>query len=312
MSLKKLTVSTFLWTTIVGSSLLSTESMAQSVFPLYAGPVPNSIETAEPETKTVTNGLIRYGKITQPTLEVWPADPAVANGTAIVICPGGGYSIVAYTHEGTQVAEAFNKLGVTAFVLKYRMPSDKTMKDKSIGPLQDVQTAIKTVRMRAKEWNIDTAKVGIIGFSAGGHLASTAGTHFSKPVIENKEQTDLRPSFMILGYPVINLGDSLMHKGSKVNLLGENASSDQVKYYSNDLQVTPATPPTLLFHAGDDKTVNVLNSVSFYEHLQKNGVQAELHIYPKGGHGFGLENKSTADRWMDRVANWMKTNHWIN
>ncbi|MXV17768.1 alpha/beta hydrolase [Hufsiella ginkgonis] len=284
---------------------------AQNVIPLYPNGVPNSTGNAGEETKTVTNGSIRYGQISKPSLEIWLPPAGKASGAAIVICPGGGYSIVSYTNEGTSIAEAFNKMGVAAFILKYRMPSDISMKDKTIGPLQDAQTAIKIVRQRAKEWGVDTARVGIIGFSAGGHLASTAGTHFNKAVIDNKEGISLRPDFMILGYPVINLTDSLMHQGSRTNLLGTSPPAELVTLYSNDLQVTKRTPPTLLFHAGDDKTVKVANSIRFYESLLRNGVPAELHLYPKGGHGFGLYNKTTSDLWIERVENWMKAGGWI-
>ncbi|MDF3079126.1 MAG: alpha/beta hydrolase [Sphingobacteriaceae bacterium] len=286
---------------------MAVQTQAQLI-PLYPGNIPNSIAGADEETKTNDpNGNIRYGKVSIPTLEIFLAPKDKANGAAVVICPGGGYSIVSYVNEGINIAKEFNKMGISAFILKYRIPSDKIMADKSIGPLQDAQTAIKTVRQRAKEWNIDTARVGIIGFSAGGHLASTAGTHFNKPVIENKEGISLRPSFMILGYPVISFSDSLMHKGSKTNLLGAEPSASQIELYSNELQVTKQTPPTLLFHAGDDKTVKVGNSLKFYEALQQHGVPAELHIYAKGGHGFGINNKTTEDKWMDRVENWLKT-----
>jgi acetyl esterase/lipase len=291
--------------------LISACAGAQNVFPLYPAGVPNSKPSPETETKTVTNGSIRYGKISQPTLEVWLPPAGKANGTAIVICPGGGYSIVSYTNEGTNIAEAFNKIGVTAFILKYRMPSDSYIQNKTIAPLQDAQMAIKTIRERAKEWNIDTAKVGIIGFSAGGHVASTALTHFNTPVIDNANGTSLRPTFGILGYPVVNLTDSLMHKGSRDNLLGPSPSQEMIRLYSNDLQVTRQTPPTLLFQAADDRTVKVGNSIAFFEALVKNGVQAEMHIYPKGGHGFGINNRTTPDQWIDRVENWMKANGWV-
>lgn len=285
---------------------------AQTVLPLYADKIPNSIQNTEKEEKNVNNtGQIRYGKVTAPTLEVHLPEKDKANGAAVVIVPGGGYRIVSYTNEGTDIAAAFNKMGVAAFILKYRLPSDQTMADKSIGPLQDAQQAIKTVRMQANEWGVDTAKVGIIGFSAGGHLASTAGTHFKKAVINNKENTNLRPSFMVLVYPVISLTEELMHKGSRDNLIGTTPGAELTALYSNDTQVTPQTPPTMLIHAGDDKTVKVANSLRFYESLVKNGVSAEMHIYPKGGHGFGVNNRTTPDKWTERVENWLKASNFI-
>ena len=299
---------------IIALAFMSTaifSATAQTIIPLYSGKIPNSIDVPDPEVKTVDKGgNVRNAKTSVPTLEVRLPAKEIANGTAVIICPGGGYTYTSYTQEGTEIAAAFNKMGVAAFILKYRIPSDAYMVNKTIGPLQDAQTAIKIVRMRAAEWGVDTAKVGIIGFSAGGHLASTAGTHFNKPVIENKENTNLRPSFMILGYPVMDLSDSLMHKGSRDNLLGPNPSLELQREYSANLQVTKQTPPTFIVHAEDDRTVKVQNSIVFYQALLKNGVPAEMHIYPKGGHGFGINDTNTG-HWIDRAQDWMKANGWI-
>ncbi|WP_207423726.1 alpha/beta hydrolase [Desertivirga brevis] len=282
-------------------------AQSQTLIPLYPGKVPNAVDGPDEEIKNVNNtGQIRYEKVSKPTLEIYLPKKDKATGAAVVIVPGGGYRIVSYSHEGTNIAAEFNKMGIAAFVLKYRLPSDKIMHDKTIGPLQDAQQAIKLVRSRAKEWGIDTAKVGIIGFSAGGHLASTAGTHFTKAVIDNKENINLRPDFMVLVYPVISLSDELMHKGSRDNLIGSSPSQELSNLYSNDTQVSPQTPPTMLIHAGDDKTVKVQNSIKFYEALLKNNVSGEMHIYPKGGHGFGLAPDRTPDWWTDRVENWLK------
>ena len=285
---------------------------AQQEIPLYSGKIPNSKKTANEEEKKA-NELVDSltFNVSIPTLTVFLPPKDKASGAAVVIIPGGGYHIVAYSHEGIDIAKQFNNMGVAAFILKYRLPSDATMEDKSIGPLQDAQQAIKTVRSRSSEWNVDIHRVGIIGFSAGGHLASTAGTHFNQSKISNSENINLRPDFMILGYPVISLTDSLMHKGSRDNLLGTSPTAEQVKLFSNEMQVSNQTPPTFLVHAGDDKVVKVENSIRFYESLLKNQVSAEMHIYPKGGHGFGANNKTTSDRWMERVENWMKSNGWI-
>jgi acetyl esterase/lipase len=291
----------------------SMQGSGQTVIPLYSGKIPNSIKASIPEEKAVNDqGQVKYAKSSIPTLEIYLPPSEKSTGAAVVIIPGGGYGAIAYTHEGTDIAKEFNDFGVAAFVLKYRLPSDKTMTDKTIGPLQDAQQAIKTIRMRAAEWKVDAAKVGILGFSAGGHLASTAGTQFSKAVIENKENTNLRPDFMVLIYPVISLSDSLMHKGSRDNLLGPNPSESQIRQYSNDLQITAQTPPTLLVHAGDDKGVKVGNSIKFYEGLIRNGVPAEMHLYPTGGHGFGQVPGRTPDRWTDRVHHWLKAIKIIN
>jgi acetyl esterase/lipase len=234
-----------------------------------------------------------------------------ANGTAVIICPGGGYVHLAIDHEGYEVARKLNEMGIVAIVLKYRLPSDSTMIDKTIGPLQDAQEAIKLVRENAAAWGVNPNRIGIMGFSAGGHLASTAGTHFTKAVIENKAGTSLRPDFMILGYPVISFSDSIGHRGSRDNLIGHHPSEELIKEYSNELQVTPQTPPTFLVQAGDDKTVNVENSIHFYEALLRNGVPAEMHLYPHGGHGFGLHNPTTNDQWIERLQNWLDANGWL-
>jgi acetyl esterase/lipase len=199
---------------------------------------------------------------------------------------------------------------VAAFVLTYRLPSDAIMQDKTIGPLQDAQRAIQLVRQRAKEWNIDTARVGIIGFSAGGHLASTAITHFNKAVIDNKDNINLRPSFGVLMYPVITMGPE-MHTGSRNNLIGKEPTQELTDLYSNEKQVTPQTPPAFLVHAEDDKTVPVANSILFYQAMVKNGVKGELHLYQAGGHGFGLNNKTTKEQWFDACKNWMDANGWF-
>ena len=209
------------------------------------------------------------------------------------------------------MAAEFNKMGVAAFVLKYRLPNDRIMASKETGPLQDAQEAIKLVRKNANEWNIDVNKVGIMGFSAGGHLASTAGTHFTTAVAENKEQINLRPDFMILIYPVISFSDSLGHKGSRDKLLGTTPDSGKEMHYSAEHQVNAQTPPTFLVHAQDDKSVKVGNSIKLYEALTKNGIPAEMHVYPKGGHGFGLINPTTKDLWIERLRNWMIGGNWI-
>jgi len=290
---------------------MQTLAKAQTEIPLYEGAVPNSKSTPNQEYRdTIGNGILIVHKITHPTLTIFDAPKGKANGTAVVICPGGGYTIVAIGHEGSDLAKRFNEMGVTAFVLKYRIPDDSTMNDRTIGPLQDAQRAIQYVREHAKQFKIDKKRIGIVGFSAGGHLASTVGTHFNKPVIANRK-TSLRPDFMILVYPVISFTDSLMHQGSRDNLLGKNLSADRVDYYSNELQVNKKTPPTFLVHAKDDDAVKVENSIRFYEALQKQGVAAEIFLYEKGGHGFGMNNPTSQVKWMDLVENWMKKNGWL-
>ncbi len=284
---------------------------AQEIIPLYKK-VPGSKPIVNREKSDIDkNGILRISKVSEPSMMVFLPVKEKANGTAVIICPGGGYGILAASHEGTDVARVFNEWGVTAFVLKYRLPDDSIMELKEIGPLQDAQRAIQLVREGAKKWGVDKNKIGIMGFSAGGHLASTAGTHFNHIVIDNKKNTSLRPDFMLLGYPVISFTDSLTHMGSRNNLLGKNPGAAKITEYSNELQVTKETPPTFLVHAKDDAAVKVQNSLSFYEALQKNGVPAEIHLYEKGGHGFGMNNKTSDDKWMDWLKTWMQKNGWV-
>ena len=272
--------------------------------PLYKNGVPNSIAAPNKENSTSRDNIIRIAKVSVPSFTIFK--PAKPNGKAVIICPGGGYSILAFDKEGTNVAEEFNKWGVTAFVLKYRLPDDSTMIDKSIAPLQDAQQAIRLIRNNAKQWGVNANQIGIMGFSAGGHLASTAATHFDfKADSSNSDTTSTRPDFAILIYPVISFDSSIYNKGSKDNLIGVRASAKKVNFFSNDLQVTPNTPPSFLVHAGDDKGVLVENSIRYYQACIKNKVLAEMHLYPKGGHGFGMNNKTTDDNWLERLHNWM-------
>jgi acetyl esterase/lipase len=250
-------------------------------------------------------------KVITPTLTAFLPEKSTANGTAIIICPGGGYSYLVINDEGANVAREFAAHGIAAFVLKYRLPSDITMINREIGPLQDAQQAIKIVRERAKDWNIDATKVGIMGFSAGGHVASTAATHYQKAVVDNPQNVNLRPDFALLIYPVVTFQDSILHKGSKKALIGENASAEKVREYSNELQVTTDTPPAFLVACTDDKVVPVANSINYYTALQKHGVKCEMHIYQSGGHGFGMNNATTKDKWIDHLYNWMMVNHWL-
>jgi len=288
-------------------ALMTLHLSAQQIIPLYSGALPNSTSYKMKEIRLENNGqFIGFRSISEPTLNVYLPDEKIATGAAVVICPGGGYGMESYKLEGTNIAETFQKNGVAAFILKYRLPSDSIMPDKSVGPLQDAQQAIKTVRERAGEWKINPAKIGIMGFSAGGHLASTAGTHFDKSYIPNPENTSLRPDFLILIYPVISMQDGLTHGGSRTNLLGKSPSEEQVKLFSNDLQVNANTPPTWITHTGDDTAVPVENSIRFYQQLIKNKVPAEMHLYPAGNHGFVL--KLPCDQWMQPLFEWMGKN----
>jgi len=278
--------------------------------PLYPGGIPNSKPTpATYVEKTDARNWITG--VSVPTLTPYLPEKGKVNGAAIIVCPGGSYAGLANAHEGMAICQEFNKIGVTAFLLKYRLPSDDIMIDRSIGPLQDAQMAIYTVRKNAKEWGINPAKIGIIGFSAGGHLASTEGTHFDKPVIEDKDNISLRPDFMMLIYPVISFGGQA-HVGSRENLVGKTPSQAQIDLYSNEKQITTNTPPTFLVHAEDDNVVPVQNSLMFYDALLKNKVKAEMHIFQEGGHGFGMNNSKNKGKWFEWATNWLEENGFLS
>lgn len=287
--------------------------LSQTVFPLYPYHIPNSKPAADEElVDHDANGTKVIRNVSRPMLTLFLPPKEKANGTAVVICPGGGYWVVTEDLEGTEVAKKFNEMGVAAVVLKYRIPSDKWMINREIGPVQDAQQAIKTVRENAHKWNIDPERIGIMGFSAGGHLASTAGTHFNKAYIPNAGSTSLRPDFMILIYPVISFDPVIGHIGSSEQLLGKATTAEKIKEYSNELQVTSETPPAFLVHASNDDAVNVMNSISFYDSLISKKVPAELHVYQTGGHGFGMFINNSKELWMDRCKSWMELNGWLD
>lgn len=287
-------------------------AQAQTVIPLYDGAIPNNkasvVASLDSETKeggSKNDGFLRLRNITMPSITVYKAEKP--NGMAVIICPGGGYYILAASHEGSDVAKRFNEMGVTAFVLKYRLPTTPDLlENKEIGSLMDAQRAIQLVRAKAKEFEVNPAKIGIMGFSAGGHVAATAATHFTSPVVAGAKPAEVRPDFAILGYPVVSFRAEIAHGGSRDALLGKDAPKSKIDYYSNELQVTPQTPPTFLVHAADDGAVPVENAIEFMLACKRNKVPVELHIYPKGGHGFGMNNPTTTDKWMERVENWMK------
>jgi acetyl esterase/lipase len=251
----------------------------------------------------------RISRVTEPALEVFLPAKDKANGTAVVVCPGGGYGVLAYDHEGIQVGRFFNELGIAAFILKYRLPSDAIMQDKAVGPLQDVQEAIRTVRRRADEWRVDPKKVGVMGFSAGGHLAASATTLYSLPVYPVADNVSARPDFSILVYPVISMQEELSHGGSRQNLLGKTPDPAREKQFSLDQQVNEHTPPTFLIHSSDDGAVRVENSLNFYLAAKKHKVPVELHIYPNGGHGYGLGvNPGSPKEWPETLKSWLRAN----
>jgi acetyl esterase/lipase len=283
--------------------LASNMLYAQEVIKLY-DVVPNSKTSDITEkSETAADGITRVSQVVSPEIIIYR--PEKPNGTAVLICPGGGYRILAITHEGHDVARVFNQWGVTAFVLKYRLPDDKTMMDKTIGPLQDAERGIQLIRQNAKQWGVDPKKVGVMGFSAGGHLAASLSTKYTQEVIENHKHTSLRPDFSVLVYPVISFTDSLGHTGSRDNLIGKNPYPGKIRKFSNELLVNKKTPPAFLVHAKDDGAVPFGNSVVYYEALQKNKIPAAIRLFEKGGHGFGMHNKKEAGDWMSELQQWL-------
>ena len=299
---------------IILLALFGTISYCQETsLPIWNKPIPSSIDAPSYlEKEIVKEGELQStSQVTTPLLYKYQPKKTVPNGSAILICPGGGYSHLAMYKEGKKVALWLNSFGITAFVLKYRMPTDLIMKDKSIGPLQDAQEAIRTIRRNAKEWNIDPAKIGVLGFSAGGHLASTLATHYQDNVYD-ADTTSARPDFSILIYPVISMEDGITHNGSKVSLLGTNASKELIDKYSNEKQVDANTPKTFIVHATDDKVVPVENSINYYMNLKKYNVPVEMHLYENGGHGFGLGTKGTHTEWPKACEKWLAENSLLN
>lgn len=282
------------------------------VLELWNGKVPGSIYQANYKQTVDSLYWIKIRYVTNPTVQVYPAPASNNSGTAVVVCPGGGYYGISFVNEGVQIANWFNKLGITAVVLYYRLPDDAIMKDKSIGPLQDGQEAIRLVRRHAAEWGINPNKIGIMGFSAGGHLASTVSTHYNEKVYQPIDTTSARPDFSLLIYPVISMDSSMTHWGSRESLLGKNPSKELLRRFSNELQVTAQTPPAFLMHSMDDGTVPVENSIEYALALKKNKVPCELHIYERGGHGYGLgRSKNTESTWPDACRKWLQANGFL-
>lgn len=277
--------------------------------PLWNGtpPFQNSSELKEESTQ---QGILRIANVQTPTIEVYLPTKQAATGEAVVIFPGGGYAILAYDWEGTDFAKWFNAQGIAAIVVKYRLPISKSLTDPKEVPLMDAQRAVRMVRHHALDWNIDPAKVGVMGFSAGGHLASTVSTQYLQEVNRSKDGIDglsARPDFSILVYPVISFRDAAVHSGSRRNLIGENASPELMDRFSGELNVNAETPPTFLVHAQDDKGVPIENSLLYYKALHQHGVKASLHIYPTGGHGFGFgKGKGAVEGWREVLLAWMR------
>ncbi len=272
--------------------------------PLYKK-IPNYIDAPDEESSAV-DGVLRISNVSIPGYIFFSAGTDVLK-PCVVICPGGGYRILASEHEGTDVAKYFNSIGMHALVLKYRIPSDEHQPDKKIAPLQDAQRAVQLVREHAKDWKVDPNKVGIMGFSAGGHLASSLAVHYDDIKIKENSKLSVRPDFQILGYPVISFS-KFSHVGSRKNLLGKDSTESMMNYFSNEMHVNSNTPIAFLVHAKDDKVVPIENSHLYVDALKSNGVEAELFVYETGGHGFGMINKTSPESWINAMKAWLQKN----
>jgi len=276
------------------------------VIDIWNGKVPGSIPNSNYKQIVDSAYWIKIRFVTKPTIQVYPAPADKNTGAAVVVCPGGGYYGISFVGEGTEVAKWLNGLGISAIVLHYRLPDDAIMKNRSIAPLQDGQEAIRIVRRNAKEWGIDPHKIGIMGFSAGGHLASTVSTHFNEKVYNPIDSTSARPDFSLLIYPVISMDSTITHAGSRENLIGKHPSPEMVNHFSNALQVTAKTPPAFMIHSMDDGTVPVENSMEYALAMKKHNIPCELHIYQQGGHGYGLgRSKNTETTWTEACRKWL-------
>lgn len=271
------------------------------ILKVWPNGAPNHNGMDDPEEKY--DG-VRVRNVSEAEMYVYLPKKEKNTGAAVVICPGGGYRIEAMDHEGYDIAKWLQSKGIAGIVLKYRLPYGHHEI-----PSGDARQTMRIVRMNAKDWGIDSGKIGIAGSSAGGHLASTVGTVFDTGIKESScpiEQVSCRPDFMLLLYPVISFNEEFGHMGSRKNLIGESNNWKLAKKYSNELNVTAETPPTFLVLADDDKSVVPRNSIEFYSALKKNNVPAEIHIFQKGGHGFGITKKNLpADQWPELFYQWL-------
>ncbi len=286
------------------SILMFSNTVNAQYQPLYST-TPNQIVVANEEKEDIYNGITIVSKVTEPAYQYFRVKGDDIKRPCVIIYPGGGYFILASGHEGVDVAKFFNSIGVNAMVVKYRIPNDKAQVDKSIAPLQDAQQAMLLARTNAADWGIDANKIGILGFSAGGHLAASLSSHYADIKIDNPLNISLRPNFQILIYPVITMND-FGHAGSKENLIGKNPTDAQVQYYSNELNVDSQTPPAFIVHAKNDDAVPVQNAYEYDKALKANKVASTLYLFEKGGHGFGMINPTSTVQWTTPLTEWLR------
>jgi len=290
---------------LIMASLMSHGGTASAQYkPLYEGAIPNYINSENKETENVSGGILRISKVSIPGYQFYRSKINPTSAPCVIICPGGGYGILASGHEGTEVAKFFNSIGIHALVLKYRIPSNEHQVDKKNAPLQDAQQAIMLVRKNATEWGVDPAKVGVMGFSAGGHLAASLATHYDDRKIIADKSISFKPDFQVLIYPVISFG-KISHGGSRNNLLGKDTTAEYIDYFSNELHVNKFSPPAFMVHAKDDAVVSIRNPIQYHERLISSGVASKLVVYEEGGHGFGLYNKTSDMEWTTELKKWL-------
>lgn len=283
---------------------LSNEIIAQEFIPLWP-----TGKKADWNGRVITDSFHneRYYRVGTPGIFAFPVRKESNKGTTVLICPGGGYDHVTHLYNGFNFASWFNAHGINAFVLAYRLPNQTDLKIREEAPLADAQRAMRILRANASRWNLDKNKIGVMGISAGGHVATTIGTHSEdvSSIKDSLDGTNFHPDFMILLSPVVTMG-KYAHGGSKRNFLGGDTTKLMIEEYSNELQVTSNTPPAFVVHAQNDSTVNVRNSLLFYNALIDKGVQASIHVFPQGGHGIGLfDNPGSTDLWLDLLDKWL-------
>lgn len=277
---------------------------------LYSDDIPGAKEAVNKECVESQDSTGRFViGVSQPQLTAYWPDANLRNGCAVVICPGGGYRGLSVDKEGDAIALRLVKLGISAFVLKYRLPCDDTMDNRKLGPLQDVQQALQLVKSHATEWQLDLVKIGVMGFSAGGHVASSAAVHYQRPVLPTLSPAMIKPAFQILIYPVISMDPQITHSGSKALLIGEDASPADIEYFSNDRQVNSDSPRAFIMHANDDVNVSVENSLCYYRALMASQVPVQLLLLADGGHGFGMYHDYD---WFPSLTMWLKVNQLIS
>ena len=281
----------------------------QKIIKLWDGKIPGAKNIEENKLDEVGTNSFFARDVKVPSIAYYPADEN-PTGTAVVVCPGGGYAGLTYTFEGVSQATWLNSIGISAFVLRYRLPNDEFMEKRCDGPLQDVQQAIRFVRSHAAEYGINSDHIGVMGFSAGGHLASVAATHFNDNVYTPAENVSARPDFSVLVYPVITMEPSYTHSGSREALIGLDADQALTDRFSSEKQVTKETPTAFLVHALDDNLVPYANSISYANALREKGVECELHLYARGDHGLRSKPNETQSFWHDACEKWFRMNGW--